>query len=162
MRRIVIALLGFGIAASAAAAGHGPGSAPRLERVLTERFGFSAADLGQLRGGQSVTKTAPIEGPEMAVFGAVRIPDDKERLVRWIRDIEGFRKAADVGISRKLGSPPAINDFGDLSLDAGELAAARRNASLATARCASAIGPSRDSRPMWTGAPPTRADGRTC
>jgi hypothetical protein len=94
--------------------------------VLTERFGFSAADLGQLRGGQSVTKTAPIEGSEMAVFGAVRIPDDKERLVRWIRDVEGFRKAADVGISRKLGSPPAINDFGDLSLDAGELAALQK------------------------------------
>ena len=36
----------------------------------------------------------------MAVFGAVRIPDDKERLVRWIRDIEGFRKAADLGLSR--------------------------------------------------------------
>ena len=68
-------------------------------------------------------KTIPAQGPEMAVFGAVRIPDDKERLVRWIRDIEGFRKAADLGVSRKLSSPPTINDFGDLALDAGELAA---------------------------------------
>jgi hypothetical protein len=126
MRRIVIALLGFGIAASAAAPGMAQAPPLDVERVLTERFGFSAADLGQLRGGQSVTKTAPIEGSEMAVFGAVRIPDDKERLVRWIRDVEGFRKAADVGISRKLGSPPAINDFGDLSLDAGELAALQK------------------------------------
>jgi hypothetical protein len=121
-RRIASVLVALGIAAVAAIPGRAQAPLSDVERVLTDRFGFSAADLGQLRGGQTVTKTAPIEGPEMAVFGAVRIPDDKERLVRWVRDIEGFRKAADVGVSRKLGSPPAINDFGDLSLDATELA----------------------------------------
>jgi hypothetical protein len=127
MRAIVIPLLvGCGLVALAAMPGGAQAPAPDTERMLTERFGFSADDLAQVRSGQTVTKTAPIEGPEMAVFGAVRIPDDKERLVRWIRDIEGFRKAADVGLSRKLGSPPAINDFGDLSLDAGELAALQK------------------------------------
>jgi hypothetical protein len=99
---------------------------PEVERMLTERFGLTAAELGQLRGGQVVTKIAPIQGPEMAVFGAVRILDDKERLIRWIRDVEGFRKAADLGFSRKLSSPPAINDFGELALDAGELQALAR------------------------------------
>jgi hypothetical protein len=123
MRTILVVLLSCGLAALLATPGVAQAPAVDTERVLTERFGFSAADLEQLRAGQAVTKTAPIEGPEMAVFGAVRIPDDKERLVRWIRDIEGFRKAADVGVSRKLSSPPAINDFGDLSLDASELAA---------------------------------------
>jgi hypothetical protein len=125
MRRALIALLAGGVTALAATL-MTHAQPLDIERVLTERFGLSAADLGQLRAGQSVTKTAPIEGAEMVVFGAVRIPDDKERLVRWIRDVEGFRKAADVGISRKLGSPPAINDFGDLSLDAGELAALQK------------------------------------
>jgi len=126
MRTILVVLLGFGIAVLAVIPGVAQAPASDIERVLTERFGLSADDLAQLRGGQAVTKTAPIEGPEMAVFGAVRIPDDKERLVRWIRDIEGFRKAADVGVSRKLSSPPAINDFGDLSLDASELAALQK------------------------------------
>jgi hypothetical protein len=56
----------------------------------------------------------------------VRIPDDKDRLVRWIRDVAGFRKAADLGVSRKLGVPPSINDFADLALDAGELAALQK------------------------------------
>jgi hypothetical protein len=97
--------------------------APGIERALVERFGFLAADMGQLGAGQVVTRTLPAEGREMGVVGAVRIPDDKERLVRWIRDVEGFRKAADLGLSRKLSSPPTINDFGDLALDAGELAA---------------------------------------
>lgn len=126
MRTILVVLLGFGMTVLVAIPGVAQAPASDIERMLTERFSFSASDLGQLRGGQTVTKTAPIEGPEMAVFGAVRIPDDKERLVRWIRDIEGFRKAADVGVSRKLSSPPAINDFGDLSLDSGELSALQK------------------------------------
>jgi hypothetical protein len=37
--------------------------------------------------------------------------------------VEGFRKAAELGVSRRLSSPPAINDFADLALDAEELAA---------------------------------------
>jgi hypothetical protein len=126
MRRTTLALLGSGIITLSATAGLAQAPTTDTEGVMTERFGFSAADLAQVRAGQTVTKTAPIEGANMAVFGAVRIPDDKERLVRWIRDIEGFRKAADLGLSRKLGSPPAINDFGDLSLDAAELAALQK------------------------------------
>ena len=97
-----------------------------MERALVERFGFSAAEIGQLRGGQVVVKTVPPLGSEMAVLGVVRIPDDKERLVRWIRDVEGFRKAAELGVSGKLSSPPMINDFADLALDVGELAALQR------------------------------------
>ena len=93
------------------------------ERVLADRFGFSATEVEQVRAGQRLVKTLPAPESELAVFGVVRIPDDKDRLVRWIRDVEGFRKAADVGMSRKLNSPPAINDFGELALDAGELTA---------------------------------------
>jgi len=126
MRVTALVILGCGLAALAAIPGLAQAPAIDTERVLTERFGLSAADIAQVRAGQTVTKTAPIEGSEMAVFGAVRIPDDKERLVRWIRDIEGFRKAADLGVSRKLSSPPAINDFGDLTLDAAELAALQK------------------------------------
>src|SRR5262245_21238432 len=97
-----------------------------VERVLADRFGFSAAEVEQVRGGQLVIKTLPAPESEIGVGGVVRIPDDKDRLVRWIRDVEGFRKAADLGMSRKLSSPPAINDFGDLALDSGELGALQK------------------------------------
>jgi hypothetical protein len=98
-----------------------------VERVLVERFGFSTAEVAQVRDGQLVVKTLPTrESADIAVFGVVRIPDDKERLVRWIRDIEGFRKAAELGVSRRVSAAPTINDFGDLVLDAGELAALQR------------------------------------
>src|SRR5262245_24864 len=114
-----IALLAVGLRVS-------PGQPLEMERALAERFGFSPAEIGQLRGGQVVTKTIPSQGQDMVVVGVVRIPDDKERLVRWIRDVEGFRKAAELGVSRKLSAPPMINDFGELALDAGELAALQR------------------------------------
>jgi hypothetical protein len=94
-----------------------------VERVLAERFGFSPADVAQVRAGQLLTRTLPAQGPEMGVVGVVRIADDRERLVRWIRDVADFRKAAELGVSRRLSSPPAINDFADLALDGGELAA---------------------------------------
>jgi hypothetical protein len=98
-----------------------------MERVLMERFGLASAEVAQVRDGQLVVKTLSTREPaEVAVFGVLRIPDDKERLVRWIRDVEGFRKAAELGVSRKLSSPPTINDFGDLALDAGELAALQK------------------------------------
>jgi hypothetical protein len=97
-----------------------------VERVLVERFGLSTDEVAQVRGGQYVVKTLPAPESEISVGGVVRISDDKDRLVRWIRDIEGFRKAADLGVSRKLSSPPAINDFGELALDSGELAALQK------------------------------------
>jgi hypothetical protein len=98
-----------------------------MERALQERFGFSPDEVDQVRAGQLRVKTLTTRDPaEIGVLGVVRIPDDKERLVRWIRDVEGFRKAAELGLSRKLSSPPTINDFGDLALDAGELAALSR------------------------------------
>jgi hypothetical protein len=97
-----------------------------VERVLAERFGFSTAEVEQVRAGQLLVKTLPSPESELGVGGVVRIPDDKDRLVRWIRDVEGFRKAADLGMSRKLSSPPAINDFGELALDANELAALQK------------------------------------
>jgi hypothetical protein len=98
-----------------------------MEAALAQRFGFSSAAVEQVRDGQLLVKTLATQEPaEIGVLGVVRIADDKERLVRWFRDIEGFRKAAELGVARKLSSPPTINDFADLTLEAGELAALQR------------------------------------
>jgi hypothetical protein len=97
-----------------------------VERALVDRLGFTPAEVDQARGGQLLVKTLPAPESEIGVLGVIRIPDDKDRLVGWIRDVEGFRKAADLGMSRKLSSPPAINDFGELALDSGELAALQK------------------------------------
>lgn len=96
------------------------------ERLLSERLGFSAAEIDQARAGQAVTRLLPSrEGTEVGVAGAVRINGTPDRLVFWLKDVASFRKAAELGTSKKLSSPPQIGDFGDLSLDDNELAALR-------------------------------------
>lgn len=97
------------------------------ERALVERLGLTAAEVDQARAGQVVVKTLVTEDPvEIAAFGAVRISDDPARLVYWLRDIEGFRKAAELGITRRLSLPPRLGDFGDLTLEPEELAEIRK------------------------------------
>ena len=97
-----------------------------IERQLSGRFGFTPAEIAQVRSGQAVTKLLPSkEAGEAGVLGAVRINGNPERLIVWLKDVASFRKAAELGVSRRLSDPPAIGDFADLSLDAGELSALR-------------------------------------
>ena len=96
------------------------------ERLLTERFGFTPAEVAQARSGQAVAKLLPSQDPaEVGVLGAVRINTASDRLVVWLKDVASFRKAAELGLSRRLSDPPQIGDFADLSLDADELYALR-------------------------------------
>jgi len=126
-RTIAVALLALGAAAAAGLPGIDAVAATDVERELVARFGLSAAEVEQVRAGRVVAKTLPSrEKTEIGVFGAVRIPGDRENLLYWIRDIERFRKGAELGLSRRLSSPPTIDDFADLALDSGELAALRK------------------------------------
>ena len=94
------------------------------ERTLAERFGFSAEDIRSARGGQPVARMIAVgDRNELAVAGAVRLDGDKKRLVDWVRNIERFRHAAELGLTRGIQSPPAAASFAELALDAHDLAA---------------------------------------
>ena len=94
------------------------------ERILSERFKFSAADVNQARAGQPVAKMiAASARDELAVVGALRLEGDKKRLVDWVRKIERFRHDAELGLTRGIESPPTAQAFADLVLDAKDLAA---------------------------------------
>jgi hypothetical protein len=94
------------------------------ERLLADRFGFTAAEVAQARSGQAVAKLLPAESSsDIAVLGAVRIGAKPDRLVDWFKDIASFRRAAELGAARRLSAPPRLDDFAELSLDSGELAA---------------------------------------
>jgi hypothetical protein len=94
------------------------------ERVLSERFQFSPEDVALARSGQPVARMIAVEAKdELAVVGALRLDGDKKRLVDWIRDIAQFRHAAELGLTRAIGLPPAVDAFADLTLDAKDLAA---------------------------------------
>jgi len=94
------------------------------EHILTERFQFSAEDVRQARSGQPIARMiAGRDRDEIAVVGALRLEGDKNRLVDWVRNIEHFRHAAELGLTRGIESPPAARSFADLVLDAKDLAA---------------------------------------
>jgi len=96
------------------------------EKVLAERFGFSAAEVAEARAGRAVARLLPSrETTEVGVAGAVRIDGTPDRLVYWLKDVASFRKAVELGISQKLSSPPQIGDFADLALSDEELEALR-------------------------------------
>jgi hypothetical protein len=94
------------------------------ERILTERFQFSAEDITQARSGQPIARMiAGRDQDELAVVGALRLDGDKKRLVDWVLNIEHFRHAAELGVTRAIASPPAAQSFAELVLDAKDLAA---------------------------------------
>jgi hypothetical protein len=94
------------------------------ERVLTERFQFSAEEVSQARSGQPIARMiADRNRDELAIVGAVRLDGDKKRLVDWVRNIEHLRHAAELGLTRGIELPPAAQSFAELVLDAKDLAA---------------------------------------
>lgn len=96
------------------------------ERLLAERFGFTAVEIAQARSGRSVAKMlAANDAPDVGVFGAVRLDGSADRLATWLQDVTAFRKAAELGVSRRLGETPRLGDFEGLTLDAEELRALR-------------------------------------
>jgi hypothetical protein len=97
--------------------------APSLdpERILAERFGFSAREVSQAREGRPAVKVQA-DKEELFVIGAVRMPGRKERLADWLKNIQHFRGAAELGVTHVVPSPPAAASFASLSLDAADLA----------------------------------------
>jgi len=94
------------------------------ERLLVDRFGFTPAEVAQVRDGKAVAKQlSSADSADVGVVAAVRVPGQAERLALWLKDVATFRKAAELGIAKRLSDPPQIGDFADLSLDADELAA---------------------------------------
>ncbi len=123
MHRTLWGLVVCGVAVIALHRGAAQVRSIDAERLLAERFGFTAAELAQTRSGQAVVKSLQgQEAGDAGVIGAVRVDSTIDRLLTWLKDIAAFRKAAELGLSRRLSDPPGIGDFADLSLDAAELA----------------------------------------
>ena len=128
MRRLYLSPFAVAITLIAAQAAGGSGATPLAaadpERMLAERFQFSAGEISQARAGQPVARMIASAGrDELAVAGAVRLNGDKKRLVDWVRNIEHFRHAAELGLTRGIELPPAPQAFAELVLDAKDLAA---------------------------------------
>ena len=111
---VFVAILGAALAAAQA-----PPADP--ERILSERFQFTAAEVAQARQGQPVVKVTA-SGEQLVAGGAIKLTGKKERLSEWLRNVEHFRTAAQLGITHVIASPPAAAAFAGFNPDAPDIA----------------------------------------
>jgi hypothetical protein len=103
---------------------------PDPERILADRFHFTVKELGQARQGAPVVKVET-ESTELSIVGAIRLTGRKARLADWIKNIQHFRKAAELGSAHVLAMPATADALAGVPLDTPELRdtlAARANA----------------------------------
>jgi hypothetical protein len=82
---------------------------------------LSAEDRRQIDRGEPVARVVPSKDREIAVFAAVRVDVDGDRLVAWLRDIAELKKSPYVLAIGRFSNPPVIEDLAALALDDDEL-----------------------------------------
>ena len=98
-----------------------------LGRFLETRLGFSAAQVAAVRRGQPVATVLPSTvDREVAIAGAVHVRASTERLVDLLQDVERLESGKSFLATRRIGSPPSLQDFDRLVLPAGDVKALRR------------------------------------
>lgn len=98
----------------------------RLETYLTRDVKLSAAERKQLTDGVPVTKLLDAdEAEEVAVFGAVWIDAPARRYVELVEDIENFEQGRSFKVTRRISTPPRLEDFAELYLPEHDVEALR-------------------------------------
>lgn len=85
----------------------------------------AADDRRQLDRGEPVARILPGKDHQIAIFAAIPVNIDSDRLVAWTRQIAEFKKSTYVQAIRRFSDPPAIHDLAALSLDDKDLAEIR-------------------------------------
>ena len=77
----------------------------------------------QLLAGQPVTQHLDTDpAKEVAIFGAVWVKAPMARYLDAVKDIESFEKGANFLVTKRISSPPRLEDFDQLSLPPDEIA----------------------------------------
>ena len=95
----------------------------RLDSYFKKTVGLTVEEQQQLASGQPVTKLLDAdESKEVAVFGAVWINAPIRRYADAVRDIENFERGGGFKITKRISSPPLLNDFAELRLPEDDIA----------------------------------------
>ena len=86
---------------------------------------LSTDDRRQLDRGEPIARVLPGKDHEVAVFAAVPVDIDGDRLVAWMRRIEELKKSSYVLAVGRFSDPPRIEDLAGLALDDEELSEVR-------------------------------------
>lgn len=99
---------------------------PRLDQYLASVVRLSAAERQRLAKGEPVTKLLEAEASkEVAVFGAIWIDAPMRRYVEAVSDIESFEKGSGFTVTKRISSPPRLEDFSALRLPDEDIEALR-------------------------------------
>jgi hypothetical protein len=85
----------------------------------------SADDRRELDRGQPIARVERGADREIAMFAAVQVSVDGDRLVAWTRDIGELKRSPYVLAIGRFSDPPAIQDLDRLTVDDGDLSAIR-------------------------------------
>jgi hypothetical protein len=107
---------------------HAQGPAPLpalLDSYIKAQLKLTPQQQKQLLSGQPVTQLLETDpAKEVAIFGAIWIKAPIARYVAAVRDIETFEKGDNFLVTKRISSPPRLEDFDRLSLspdDIGDL-----------------------------------------
>ena len=107
-------------AAATLAAGPLPGAAAlpgNLDAYIDRHVKLDAAAKTRLLSGQTVTKMLDADpSVEVGVFGAVWINAPVERYLDAVKDIERFESGGAFRATKKISSPPRLEDFAQLTI----------------------------------------------
>ena len=128
-RAIPPVLLGLGLGAALllAVVSLATPSGSNVDILLSQKMGFSAADLRALDAGSAVIKS--LETPireELAHAGAVYLDAPSGRFVERFRDIVRFERGPGIPQIASFGNPPTLEDLASLTLPPADLTTLRR------------------------------------
>lgn len=115
----------LGVALLLLGAGSPPPAAlpPQLETYVTKYVKLTPAQQTQLVSGQPVTKLLDSDPTkEVGVFGAVWVDAPMARYVERVKDIEQFEKGENFRVTKKVSTPPRLDDFAQLVLPDDDVA----------------------------------------
>src|SRR5215471_12559795 len=97
----------------------------RLDEYITRHVKLTPTQQSQLAAGQPVTKLLDSDpAKEVAVFGAVWVNAPIASYIAAVKDIERFESGGGFRITKKISSPPRIEDFAQMTVpddDAADL-----------------------------------------
>jgi hypothetical protein len=96
---------------------------PRLETYLATFVRPTPAERKRLVDGAPITRLLDADkSKEVAVFGAIWINAPMRRYVEAVRDIEHFETGSAFPVTRRISSPPVLEDFAALHLPKDDVA----------------------------------------
>jgi hypothetical protein len=123
MTKALVALVTAAAAALAAAPPPSSAALPSvLDAYLDRHVKLDAATKAQLLAGQPVTKLLDADpSKEVAIFGAVWIGAPIDRYLAAVKDIERFESGGAFRVTKKISTPPRLEDFAPLTIPADDV-----------------------------------------